>query len=154
MGGDDTLKGESGTDWLRGHEGDDRIETGPSGFTELASYVSAGPGNDLVLGGAWPDHIDGGEGNDLIRGSAGADQIYGKAGDDEIHGGYGNDWIDGYEGVDRIYGDQNNDRLTADFLHAPPTGETGQIVVGGSGIDRCDGGAAPAELSCEQTTGP
>lgn len=67
-----------------------------------SSYLHAGDGGDILIGGAGTDNIAGGAGNDTITGNGGADYIDAGAGDDTvtydqlsafISGGTGNDTL-------------------------------------------------------------
>lgn len=73
LGGNDTLNGGSGPD-----------------------YIDAGPGNDTVNGNAGDDQIDDRDGNDVLNGGAGQDEFYGGSGADDIHGGPDFDQVDYY----------------------------------------------------------
>ncbi len=64
----DTLKGDTGENWLKGLGDDDELD-GHSG----------------------DDVLDGGDGNDTLIGGDGADILYGGSGDDELDGGNGHD---------------------------------------------------------------
>jgi Ca2+-binding RTX toxin-like protein len=46
--------------------------------------VSAGPGNDVLIGSATADTLDGGDGNDELRGGGGVDTFFGGPGNDVI----------------------------------------------------------------------
>lgn len=83
------------------------------------SVVSAGNGDDEVLGGRGWDSILGGNGADLLRGGAA---------DDTLVGGAGNDTLDGEAGIDRLAGGTGNDLIRAG---------AGDVVVEGAnqGID-------------------
>jgi Ca2+-binding RTX toxin-like protein len=60
-GGDDTLTGGSGNDYLRGDAGDDTL--------------SGGAGRDTLIGGDGDDVLTGGAGNDTLFGGDGADSF-------------------------------------------------------------------------------
>ncbi len=66
-----TLKGGSGADTLRGDADD-------------VTVIDGNAGNDTIFGGAAADTINGGAGNDTITSNNGADTINGDAGDDLI----------------------------------------------------------------------
>ena len=68
-GGNDTIVGSAGIDWLDGNEGD-----------------------DLIIGGDLGDRISGGEGNDTLIGELGRDDIAGDAHDDVIYTHINNDF--------------------------------------------------------------
>ena len=86
FGGNDTLLGGDGDDYMRG----DNSATGaPAPFPNV-------PGND------W---MDGGNGND---------RMFGDAGNDTMFGGAGNDYLDGGTGVDNMNGGAGNDVYVVD----------------------------------------
>ena len=90
--------------------------------------ISAGPGNDFVVGGP---------GIDSIYGDGGADRLYGRGGPDLLVGEGGNDRLYGGPGGDRLEGNFNNDLLVAgpgnDFLDAGPGND---FLLTGPGRDR------------------
>jgi len=59
--------------------------------TEIAEFIDAGGGNDVVLGGGGNDIIFGQEGDDLLNGGLGDDTLFGGANADSLEGGLGND---------------------------------------------------------------
>ncbi|MGL5081199.1 MAG: calcium-binding protein [Microcoleaceae cyanobacterium] len=104
--------------------------------------VFGGAGNDTVFSGAGDDEVSGdagddlifsGEGNDRVLGGAGSDTIDGGAGNDTIFGGEGADSINGGDGDDVVYGNQDND-----FLQG---GAGNDIIYGGQGNDTVQGGS-------------
>ncbi|WP_324073150.1 MAG: hypothetical protein RSE14_09630 [Erythrobacter sp.] len=82
---------------VNGTEGADLIFAPSSG-----GNITAGGGNDEIIGGFRADIIDGGAGNDIIDGGAGDDTLRGGDGDDTITDEWGNDTIEGGGGNDRI----------------------------------------------------
>ncbi|MEM6561399.1 MAG: calcium-binding protein, partial [Planctomycetota bacterium] len=121
--------------------------------------VSAGPGDDYVLGGSGNDFIVGGDGrdtlagatgNDTLRGDAGADRLgggkkndllLGSAGDDRLFGDAGNDTLDGGGNVDRLFGGDGNDDLRGGSSNDKLYGQAGNdTLTGGRGRDLFDGG--------------
>lgn len=122
-GGDDTIYGGTGRDYILGHGGDDDLQGG-----EGDDLIWGHAGDDVVIGGAgndelqgdapeWQlaanlhgkDYMDGGDGDDWMWGYAGHDQMFGGRGNDNILGGDGDDQINGEEGNDRVFGDAGND---------------------------------------------
>ncbi|WP_188475585.1 M10 family metallopeptidase C-terminal domain-containing protein, partial [Gemmobacter megaterium] len=110
--------------------------------TSLVSIerVTAGSGNDTVIGSVFGDTLYGGSGNDSMDGGTGDDSLYGDAGNDTLIGGTGNDGLygglgddslDGGSGIDSLYGGDGNDTLT------PGAGgiSLGDHFDGGAGID-------------------
>jgi Ca2+-binding RTX toxin-like protein len=74
--------------------GDDLFSAQSLGLiTDEALNVSAGAGNDQVVGSFGADVLDGGTGNDTINGGDGDDVIQGGADDDLVDGDRGNDTI-------------------------------------------------------------
>jgi len=86
-GGDDTIRGFSGTsNKLYGEDGDDVILLELSG-----GFASGGNGNDFLMGGTLGVYFDGGAGDDWIRGSVQDDFLVGGEGDDIFIGSGGAD---------------------------------------------------------------
>ncbi len=85
-------------------------------------------GNDVIDGGLGNDTIDGGADNDIISGDRGTDRIDGGTGNDVVAGGRDNDWLVSVAGVDQIFGEQGDDTVQIDrHTHA--------TIEGGAGID-------------------
>jgi hypothetical protein len=111
--GNDILEGGGGTDVLDGGDGADEMSGGPDvdrvEYTEAAAQtitlddvrndgmpgeldnvhsdiedVSAGPGNDAVIGDAAANVFDGGPGNDSLEGRGGVDTFLGGPGADTV----------------------------------------------------------------------
>lgn len=85
--------------------GDDLVNATASG---AAVHVSAGAGDDTLLGGGGNDTLIGGEGQDLLDGGPGGDDLlYGGGGDDQFafRNGFGNDTAIGGE-TGEIFGDR------------------------------------------------
>jgi VCBS repeat-containing protein len=63
------------------------------GYASLQSIenISAGAGNDTLIGSDRADRLDGGVGNDTIRARGGDDVLLGGTGNDTLSGGAGND---------------------------------------------------------------
>nr|WP_315591059.1 calcium-binding protein [Sphingomonas psychrotolerans] len=84
--------------------------------TSAAAYITGSGSNDTIYGLGGNDWLDGGAGADVVRGGDGNDTI--------VSGPtYENDY-------DRLYGDNGDDTIT---------GGAGDLVDGGSGIDRLNG---------------
>ena len=75
-GGDDTLLGGSGNNWIESNDGNDSI-SGGAGNDEIES----GDGDDVVSGDAGDDLITGGEGADTLTGGTGVDTFIFQQGD-------------------------------------------------------------------------
>lgn len=141
QGGNDTITGTTGGDYIFGGAGDDSIVAGGG-----RDYIEGGDGDDIIIwtsgnagagvtvhGGAGNDMLDPGadSADDLLYGDAGNDTIYGGGGDDTIYGGADSDWIFGELGDDFIVGGSGADQLYGgqQFGNLPnPTGD-------GSGSD-------------------
>src|SRR4051794_2098705 len=73
--------------------------------------VTAGAGNDFLIGSGAPNTLRGGGGNDFLRGAAGRDHLYGEDGADTLDGGVSNDTLDGGLGPDDFAGGSEGDVL-------------------------------------------
>lgn len=104
---------------VTGNAGNDSIDVSAIG---LATSLSGGTGNDLLLGGAAADFLNGGAGNDTAAGNSGSDTINGGSGRDSLDGGDGDDTVSGQ-------------------------GSSGDVLTGGPGIDRVNGGAGVDTVS-------
>ena len=101
-----------------GGAGNDRID--------LASELVSG--QQAIMA---PCMVSAGSGNDVVLGAAGADRIFGQAGNDILAGGFGNDVIDGGWGNDILVGDAIiNNRLTETQY------DGSDYLIGGAGYDR------------------
>lgn len=111
--GDDRIDGGDGTDILdaAATEKDATIDLSAGfassddlGFDQVSSVenVSAGQGNDVVIGSDVDNNLAGNAGNDILDGGAGNDQLSGGTGDDTFAArtGDGDDDIEGGLGVD------------------------------------------------------
>ncbi|MDA8817866.1 hypothetical protein N9N27_03640, partial [Planktomarina sp.] len=82
--GNDTINGAAGDnithDEIYGYGGDDTIDNSVGG----KSWIEAGDGDDVVIGGADSDTIYGSFGDDTLNGGAGNDYLFGGAGNDTI----------------------------------------------------------------------
>ncbi len=108
----------SGSDWLD-----------LSGLS-LRTIVSAGDGDDNVLGSMADDRISGGAGDDRLIGMGGEDSLSGDDGNDVLLGGSGSDRLEGGAGDDLVRGQ----------------GTSGDRISGGSGANTLDGGAGGDRL--------
>lgn len=123
--GDDSITLRDGRDLAYGGEGDDSIDSG-IGF----DTVYGGAGDDTLTGNGGNDILYGEDDNDLLNGGSGTDLLFGGAGDDVLNGlAAGLSTADGstvIDGVDTLVGGDGNDRL----LLGP-----GDVGVGGAGDD-------------------
>jgi Ca2+-binding RTX toxin-like protein len=95
-------------------DGDDLIDAGTLPANLIALQLSAGAGNDTIIGSSGADQIDAGPGNDSVDANPGTDTVLLGEGDDV------NVWNNG-DGSDTVFGDAGNDR---------------QIVNGGAADER------------------
>jgi Ca2+-binding RTX toxin-like protein len=128
-GGNDTLRGGSGTDQLFGEAGNDTL-------------LGKG-GADLLFGGAGNDTLTGGDGNDQMFGQAGNDRMIWNPGDDSdlMEGGEGSDTaeINGGNGSETFTATANGTRIRFDRVVPAPfsldIGTTENVVVNMNGGD-------------------
>lgn len=110
--------------------GADKVDLSGS---NIPTYVSAGSGDDTLIGSG---------GNDSLTGGAGRNRLFGGGGDDRLNGSNGRDILLGDAGNDRLYGQAGNDLLdgggNADRLFG---GDGDDELLGGNGIDKLYGGA-------------
>jgi RTX calcium-binding nonapeptide repeat (4 copies) len=110
---------------------------GTPGLPLSTANIVLGAGNDRLVvqaaGGILPrTSISAGSGNDFVVGGPGSDSIYGDGGADSLRGGGGPDLLFGEGGNDRLYGDPGDDRLTGNF--------GSDVLFAGTGNDFLDGG--------------
>lgn len=127
-GGDDTLSGSTGRDFIvgdvnligsnrmvgghdliMGNGGDDEIY---GDFYGAGAGGHAEAGNDTIYGGSGKDTIYG-DGTQLSQSTGGNDRLYGESGNDSIYAGTGNDTLDGGTGNDALYGGVGDDVYVA-----------------------------------------
>lgn len=114
--------------------------------------ISAGFGQDFLLGYDGNDTITGGAGHDTLRGDDGRDRLIGGAGDDWMFGGAGSDVLIGGTGRDFMTGGGGKDRFVFESLRDMPKGSSlpdeiidfrqGQDVIDLRGIDAFAGTSA------------
>ena len=108
--------------------GDDDVRIGATGAT--AGFAP----RTIIRGGDGNDTIAGGDGNDTIFGDFGHDVIDGRGGDDFLQGLFGDDQLAGAAGRDIVDGGGGNDT----FLNAGGNGRTGDVLLGGPGLDKAE----------------
>jgi Ca2+-binding RTX toxin-like protein len=101
----------------------------------LAVSLVVLPGIAFADKGAGPDTLTGTSGDDLLEGGRSPDVIYGLKGDDSI-------W--GQRAPDLMYGGAGDDDL-----HGFGSGETHDLLDGGSGWDKCVGTDNDTFVRCE-----
>ena len=166
LDGNDSLSGGSGDDWIRGGQGADRIfggsgidtadyadsnsvmvnlatGTGSGNFAAGDSLfgienVSAGLGNDTLIGNNVDNLLHGGSGNDSLSGAEGNDTLYGGNDNDILFGGDGADLLDGAGGNDTLTGGAGEDRFL--FLTGSGADRITDFQLGapGSPLDQLD----------------
>ena len=103
--------------------------------------ISAGDGNDLVIGSSDSDVLNGQagddvlfglSGNDVLNGEDGEDRLFGGASEDTLIGGSGNDLLQGGAGNDVLNGNAGNDILEG--------GDGDDTLTSGGGDDHLFGG--------------
>ena len=129
------------------------------GSTALGiATITAGAGDDFVLGHPGKDNANGGSGEDRILGEAGDDTIAGSVNSDELEGGNGNDTLKGEDGADVLIGGKGDDVLRGgannDFLNAREPDGTAAVDDGldcGSGTDSVEADLKDSiQADCEQ----
>jgi len=117
-GGNDTLTGTAGSDFIGGGEGND-VLTDNYGSNELRGgmgddtlTVGHGSAGSTLKGGAGDDMLTSGAGSDFLYGGSGYDTLVGGRGDDALYGNRGRDVLNGGEGDDLIDGGRSHDTLT------------------------------------------
>ena len=95
-GGDDTMYGGRGDDWMHGKGGND--------------FMDGQDGTDWMFGGFGNDTMHGGDGHDLMLGGNGYDEMHGGKGRDYLEGGFAADTLNGGKGRDILYGNPQNDK--------------------------------------------
>ncbi len=117
-GGNDTITGTAGSDFIGGGDGDD-VLTDNYGANELRGgmgndvlTVGNGSAGSILKGGAGNDIVTSGAGNDTLFGGSGYDTLVGGRGNDALYGNLGRDVLNGGEGDDLIVGGRSSDTLT------------------------------------------
>ena len=139
--GNDTIFGD------RPSDGDGDGSTNPD-------WITAGPGNDVVLGQSGEDYVNGDIGNDYIAGGAGKDLLQGGFGDDTVLGGAGDDRLIGGAVDPLTYGYSlsivvSYDGISGLLLITPTTinGQPGLLTAIATGNDTLSGGDGNDKMS-------
>lgn len=90
---------------LNGTSGDDLIEA----IDDRDHRISAGAGDDTLVGAGGDDHLVGGGHNDSLVGNDGDDTLIGGGHNDSLNGGAGNDRVIGGSGNDTIAASAGDD---------------------------------------------
>jgi len=123
------LRGGGGQDTIYGGTGDD--------------YLNGGSGSDTIYAGAGDDYITGGSANDDLNGQADEDLLFGKLGDDSLDGGSSADTLEGGKGDDQLTGGIGQDtfvfRATSEHDTISDFDTNGEILqFKGTGFDYSD----------------
>lgn len=145
------------------------------GGSAKSNRITAGTGNDFIMGGLGSDTIYGGSGTDTIIGNSGADVIYGGAGNSILYadenvalqsasgiawqsagsadsntivGGDGNDTIYGSGGSDYLYGGGGDNQIFVGNGNSYVNGDGGNVtILGGSGNEQIELGDGNDEVT-------
>jgi hypothetical protein len=109
----------------------------------VASFMDALGGDDIVFGSDSLDIIFGGDGADKLFAGEGNDQTFGGNGDDYIFAEDGQDVVTGGAGSDWIFGGAGDDRLLA------TVGDADDAYYGEEGIDTLDMSAISANATVD-----
>ncbi|MFQ5426054.1 MAG: calcium-binding protein, partial [Gaiellales bacterium] len=156
--GDDTLDGALGADSIVGGPGVDtveyvlRTEDLDVSLDDVADDGEAGEGDNV---GSDVENVSAGAGDDVLLGSAAANLLVGGPGDDLLDGGLGADVISGGIGVDVADYSSRTASVVVDLDGAADDGEVGEgdnvipdveDIVGGAGADSLRGSGGPNHL--------
>jgi Ca2+-binding RTX toxin-like protein len=149
--GNDNLTSGTGNDSIDGGNGNDRLQSSYSNavlmsydtlngsgsitsgseidtFISIESFnITAGNGNDFLLGSTGDDYLHGGDGNNTVSGGDGHDDLTSGTGNDSIDGGNGNDTLRAGDGDNTLSGGNGNDNFTS--------GTGNDSIDGGNGND-------------------
>jgi len=103
-----------------------------SNYIHPESLIGGDNSNDSLTAGDGNDRLVGNGGDDVLKGGAGHDDLYGGDGEDTMYGGSGSDYLLGNDGIDTIYGGNGSDELHGNQL--------GDFLYGGGGDDYLWGG--------------
>jgi len=139
-GGNDTIDGGGGFDWLEYwlEEGATQgvvVDLSSSTATDSTGGTDTLANIEGAAGTVFSDDLVGSVQNNWLSGRGGDDTVAGGEGADTLDGGDGNDTLDGGQGADLIYGGAGSDSLTGG------AGPGSDWLVPGGGNDTVDGGA-------------
>ena len=169
--GNDTLRGGSGHDDLRGYVDDDIVDGGPgtdtlheivAGDATLTDSAMSGAGSDSLasieratLNGSSADQTfdaSGFSGNVTIVAAGGLDTLLGGPGHDSLHGGDGADELRGGLGYDVFHAGEGDDRTFSDdgvsediYCGAGEDVATADALDGVAACEQIDRGGAPSQ---------
>jgi len=111
------------------------------GLGTIGLGLTAGAGNETVIGTVGNDTLKGRAGNDVLNGGVGGDKLVGGSGSDTINGNAGADVLQGKKGFDHLSGGNGADKLFGNNGNDVLLGGTGgDRLVGGNGADTLKGG--------------
>jgi len=134
-GGDDWLEGGAGNDTMRGGIGEDLVYYGKVNVAlnvNLTSGVATGEGVDLLID---IENIRGGSGNDTLIGNSVPNWIRGELGNDSIAAGGGDDWLEGGGGNDTMRGGAGEDWVDYEGVGAALSVNLVSGIATGEGVD-------------------
>jgi Ca2+-binding RTX toxin-like protein len=137
--------GGAGNDTMRGGEGIDCADYEAVAVAlnvNLATGAASGEGVDILLE---IENISAGSGNDTLVGNSVSNDIEGGLGNDMVDAGVGNDTLEGGVGNDSLLGGTGNDELMG--------GVGNDTMRGGEGIDCADYEAVSVALNVNLATG-
>ncbi|UMA64711.1 hypothetical protein LVO79_17185 [Roseivivax marinus] len=135
------VDGTDGADTLSAGDGDDTV-LGRGGNDVL----SGGAGDDTIAAADGADRADGGSGNDMIGGGTGNDTLFGGTGRDTLGGGRGEDSLDGGDGADVLAGGPGNDVIEGGVGNDTIGASYGNDQVRGAGGDDDIGGGTGRDI--------
>ncbi|MDQ3940732.1 MAG: hypothetical protein M3238_05210, partial [Actinomycetota bacterium] len=132
LGGNDTVTGGGGLDWMVFADGPVRADLGTGTargegrdrFSEIEALAGSDE-DDILVGSDGNDALDGWGGNDVLNGKEGDDYLIGDEGDDRIDGGAGSyDLVEFFAAAS----------ITADLRAGTASGEGADELVGIEGL--------------------
>ncbi|EEB82427.1 calcium-binding protein [Roseobacter sp. GAI101] len=111
-GGDDWIDGVSGSNFIDGGVGHDRLYAGSGRFSDSRELRYGDDASQVVMGGSGDDRMYGTRANDLMDGEDGDDRIYSYGGADILFGGDGDDYLSssGYNNI--VVGGAGHDAIS------------------------------------------
>ena len=122
----------SGIEVIDGGAGNDILDMASHLYSQGATTLIGGEGDDSAWGNLGDDLISGGSGNDWLAGNSGDDTLSGGTGNDRVEGLADNDLLSGGAGADSLSGGAGDDALDG--------GSGDDLLSGGLGADTLTGG--------------
>ncbi|MEK7344640.1 MAG: Ig-like domain-containing protein, partial [Pseudomonadota bacterium] len=119
--GNDTLKGGTGSDVLQGGAGTDLADFSNESGAMTISLVDGNMKFGTTVTDTMTDmeNVSAGTGNDTVVGDAGNNEIWGNSGNDSVSAGDGNDSLRGGVGNDTLNGEGGSDTVLFDDVAGP-----------------------------------